>query len=529
MILRKPYGFLIKHFKLIHLIMTLFMGILIYQTNLLLEFFNDFVGSSQTIVGTEVVSTLFNNYAYIFAVAIVLASVIILVLMSFKDKPRFYYILTIIGYILLIILYAYSVSTIGSMQVRLVDERITRLIRDFLNIIFVFQIYSIFISLIRSIGLDIKKFDFNQDAQELNITDKDNEEFEINFEFDSHTLKRKIRRSYRNLRYYFIENKLMLMLVGIIIFLVSGIFVIRGITKQEVTYSTGQVFSPINYNISIIDSYLTENDYRANKITDENETLVAVKFKIKTPNKTSKFIFGKLSLQIGDHKFYHTNEYAAKLIDIGTTYINQNLTDTYQEYLLVYEIPSELKNNSMTLVYTEQIVKGMFSDKTDDIRIKISPTDLDQSHIEESISIKQNYIIGTGLLKGYELKVNSFDINSTFNINYNVCISTSECYQFYEIVKSTLSGINDKGILKLNMDLIVPENSTFNIKSLITQLGSIEYEVGGNKKVSSIDKMIDTTHSDENYYFEIKREILESESFNLVIKARNDIYKIKLK
>ena len=72
MILRKPYGFLIKHFKLIHLIMTIFMGILIYQTNLLLEFFNDFVGSQQAIVGNEVISFLFNNYSYLFSIIIVL-------------------------------------------------------------------------------------------------------------------------------------------------------------------------------------------------------------------------------------------------------------------------------------------------------------------------------------------------------------------------------------------------------------------------------------------------------------------------
>lgn len=529
MILRKPYGFLIKHFKLIHLIMTLFMGILVYQTNLLLEFFNDFVGSSQIIIGTDVIGTLFNNYAYIFATVIVLASIIIFVLMSFKDKPRFYYVLTIIGYILLIILYVYTVSTIGEMQKSLVDERITRAIRDFLNIIFIFQIYTIFISLIRSIGLDVKKFDFNQDAQELNITDKDNEEFEVNVEFDAHTLKRKLRRNYRNLKYYFIENKMMLLIVSSIVILIGGIFVIRGLTKKEVTYSVGQIFSPLNYNISILDSYITDNDYRANKITKEDKTLVAIKFKIKTPNKTSKFIFGKLALQIDDNKFYHTNKYSSKLTDIGTTYINQNLTDTYQEYLLVYEIPSEFKNNSMELVYTEQIVRGMFNDKTDDIRIKINPVNLDKAHIEENISLKQNYIIGTGLLEGYELTINDYEIKNIFKINYNTCVRGNECYNFYEIVKPTLSGISDKGVLRLNLSLITPENANFNIKTLITQFGSIEYEFEGIKKSSSIDKLIDTTRNDGNYYFEIKKEILESGKLNLVIKARNDIYRFRLK
>ena len=78
------------------------------------------------------------------------------------------------------------------------------------------------------------------------------------------------------------------------------------------------------------------------------------------------------------------------------------------------------------------------------MKIKINPINLDEVHIEEDINVKQNYIIGTGLLKGYQLKVNSFDVSKFFNINYNVCITNNECYKFYEIVKPTLKGIDDR-------------------------------------------------------------------------------------
>lgn len=529
MILRKPYAFLIKHFKLIHLVMTLLMGILVYQTNLLLEFFNDFVGSSQIIIGTEIVTSLFNNYAYICAGLVILIAAIVFILMTFKEKPRTYYVLTIIGYILLIVLYAYSVSTINEMQVGLVDERITRAIRDFLNMIFIFQIYTVFISLIRSIGLDVKKFEFGQDVEELNITDQDNEEFEVNIEFDSHTLKRKIRRNYRNLRYYFIENKLIFTLIIIITVLLGGFLIFRSLRSNTEIYGVGQHFSPINYNVTIGDSYITSNDYRLKKITSEDKSLVVVKFNIRTLNKTTNFVYGKLALQIGDDKYYHTNKYSSMLTDIGTTYIKQSLTDEFQEYMLVYEIPAEVKNDSMTLVYTEQIVKGLFNDKTDDIKIKINPVDLDVENIEENISIRQNYIVGTGLLKNHELKVNDFEFDSSFKINYNSCVKTNECYQFYEIVKPTLSGISDKGVLRINMDLIVPDNSKITVKSLIAQFGSIKYEINGVKKVSSIGKMLDITHKDGNYYFEIKKEILGAEKISLVIATRNDVYNFILK
>jgi len=281
MILRKPYAFLIKHFKLIHLIMTICMGFLIYQTNALLEFFNDFINSSQVKIGIDVISSLFNSYSYIFAMAIIVISVIVFVLMSFKDKPRLYYVSIILGFCLLIGLYAYSISTIYKMQDGIVDERIIRAIRDFLNIIFIFQIYGVFISFVRFIGLDVKKFDFSQDVQELNITDNDNEEFEVNVEFDSHTLKRKLRRNYRSLKYYIVENKIIL--IGILIATISvcGVLVVRMVIKKDIIYTQGQIFSPTNYSVSILDSYLTQKDYRDNLIINKNEMLVVVKLKIK--------------------------------------------------------------------------------------------------------------------------------------------------------------------------------------------------------------------------------------------------------
>ena len=95
MILRKPYAFLIKHFKLIHFIMALCMGVLLYQTTILQNFFNEFAGSTQVIVDTDIANVLLGGYIYIFPVLVVIMSLIVLVLMSLKDKPRLYYLLNI--------------------------------------------------------------------------------------------------------------------------------------------------------------------------------------------------------------------------------------------------------------------------------------------------------------------------------------------------------------------------------------------------------------------------------------------------
>lgn len=530
MVLRKPYAFLIKHFKLIHLIITVLMLFLIFQTNTLLNFFNNVIASSQIVIGTNVIDNLFSNYMYLASAGVLLFATVIFILMSFKEKPKLYYGMTIVGYILLIVLYSYSIKTIGTMQKELVDERVIRAVRDFLNIMFIFQIYTLVISFVRTIGLDVKKFDFKDDFSGLGLDDSDNEEFEVNVNFDAAKLKRKFRREYRNIRYYFAENKFMLIAIVIIVVLVGSFFLYRGLRDDTRECYMGQPFNPVGYNMIIQNAYETSQDYQFNNIAPEGKTLVVIKFKIKTTNKTEKFIFGKLALKIGDTKYYHNTKYKDLVSDLGTSYVAQALTDSYQDFVLVYEVPAELKNKKMNLIYTEQLVSGMFKTKTDDIRIPLLVTNLDIKKDPESININQSYIIGEGLLKDYTLKMISFDMNNSFNINYDVCVSSEECYTYYEYLMPSLSGISDKALLKLKMDLSIPDDGNIkNVGNLITSFGYIQYALGDKINTQKIVKKLETTHKDGNYYFEIKREIMDADSVSLIIRARNYNYQFKLK
>ena len=111
--------------------------------------------------------------------------------------------------------------------------------------------------LVRGLGFDIKKFDFKSDLQELNITASDSEEVELTVGLDSNAIKRKGRRSLRELKYYYIENKYMLNIV-LIVFLVIGAFSIF-INKEVVNkvYDEGETMNTSIYNLTVTDSYTT--------------------------------------------------------------------------------------------------------------------------------------------------------------------------------------------------------------------------------------------------------------------------------
>ena len=64
MILRKPYKFLIKHFKLIHLILTLLMVYVVYKFNYIFSFFNTTVENYVGIITTDATGSLYNIYIF---------------------------------------------------------------------------------------------------------------------------------------------------------------------------------------------------------------------------------------------------------------------------------------------------------------------------------------------------------------------------------------------------------------------------------------------------------------------------------
>ena len=103
MILRKPYAFLIKKFKLIHLILTGILIYICYKSYKILSFFNTYIASSRH----DVIDGLSDNYlgplVYIAILFVIFISIFIFLLMKNKDKPYKYYLASIIYYFLFIL------------------------------------------------------------------------------------------------------------------------------------------------------------------------------------------------------------------------------------------------------------------------------------------------------------------------------------------------------------------------------------------------------------------------------------------
>ena len=205
MIIKKPYAFMLKHFRLIHLLLLIPMIFLVTQTRGIISFFGEYVANNYTLAAsTDVLSSLASNYINIFmylAVIIILAVFVTLsILLQRKEKPVRFYNISIIYYLVIFILITVSFSIFTAIENDTLDPVMIRMIRDLATVIHYSQYIFIAFTAIRGIGFNIQKFDFKSDLAELEISSEDSEEVEFLVGIDTDKAKRNIRRFFRELK-----------------------------------------------------------------------------------------------------------------------------------------------------------------------------------------------------------------------------------------------------------------------------------------------------------------------------------------
>ena len=169
MLFKKPFAFLIKYFKVIHFALTIMTAYLLFRTNHIFRFIGEYMNSSISTIGTRITSSLFTPAMIVVMIGILILTFIILGLMSFKKKPTRFYVFNIIVYCFVTFVLVYSYTNIKTLEIGLLDVRTLKLIRDFCLLALILQSLSLITVGMRATGFNIKKFDFEQDLEDLKI------------------------------------------------------------------------------------------------------------------------------------------------------------------------------------------------------------------------------------------------------------------------------------------------------------------------------------------------------------------------
>ena len=519
MILRKPFALLIKYFKVIHLALTMLIVYSIIKTTSILSFFNEYIASNRTILGHGITDQLFNNFMYISIILIIMIAFIVFVLMKYKKKKSFFYFLIILIYVYNYILYNYAFNNVSILETGLVDIRTLKVIQDLYTTLLILQYITVVISLIRATGFNIKKFDFQSDIQELQITENDREEFLVNIEFDVNKIKANYKKNIRHLKYAYKENRMFVHLIILIIIGAICFALYYNFGVYNKVYKNGETFKTKDFIMNVKDVYITSNDYKNNNLFN-NYKLVVVKINARgiygdTVIDTSKFYIKKKS-----ERYYVTSDYNKYVNDLGNIYNGDKLDTEFDSYNLVFKVPND-DVDELYLVYNES--------KDRNVKIKLDLIDLDIDKVYDEHSLNEEFTINNLLINNSKINISEFGISNMYVENYNFCVTNDNCYNSIEYIKPSITTHSNRAIVKLKGTYEFDESNNneklSTLSNLLINNAKIVYTIDGKDKESELYKIIKPSKIKNDYlYLEVLEEVMHAENLKLVITIRNNNY-----
>lgn len=519
MILRKPYAFLIKRFRLIHLILSLIVAYLIYNTSDILKVYNTYISSKQVSDVANAIGGLSRPLMYVALFIFIVSILTVATVLKIKKKPILMYVINTIITIAVIALYIYAYSTLRIIEVASVDVRLVRVIRDLLMILIGLQSIQFITLFVRATGFDIKKFDFGADLIGLQVTEEDREEVEVSVELDSDVSKRKIINFLRNFKYTFIENKIIFSgLIGILT-LILIIFIFVRYTNRIYVYEEKEMFKTNQFAAQIKNSYITNIDSNGNVISDSNKFII-VELSVNALVNNFTLNYGNIYIKDGNRKYFPTQKKDYYFQDLGKGYQNEKISVTeYDNYLIIFNVPNDISND----IY---FILNDVLENSESINVKLELNSIDEEkdvrnyQIGDVVSVNDVTYLGGFLISEYS-------ISKEFTNKYTYC-TNSVCYEaFYFVVANSLKNY-DTVLLKINTKNAIEGDNT-SIEQILKNYGRVKYKIGQNEYTYKLELLEPKVKNENEYYIEINSDIQNADEVYLNLNVRNMVYQYKLK
>ena len=502
MIFRKPYGFLIKNFKLIHLILTGLFIYLLIKVRDILGFYNAFIlGNASKLNAMSYVS---NFYLWSIVIAIVIC-IIIYGLLEYKKKPRALYLGLIAFLIVTGFIIDLSFDGLKEIAISVLDLKTLRLYRDLLRILVIFQYASVAVVLVRGLGFDIKKFDFVKDMHELNLDVSDDEEVELTLG-NTNTLQRKFFRWWRELKYYYLENKLFILIFLIILVAIGGstLFVRNEFVNK--VYQEGERFSSSEFSFNVLESYVTNRSSDGQVILKDDSSFVILKMAVAPYSRDKKLNSGNFVLHVNQNTYTYDNYYGSRFSDLGTAYKGQAIRGE-KVYLFIFKVANTDINSDMAFIYSGELT------------VQLSSIMLDEAEKSVNYKVGDNINLSDTSLGSGNFMINSYEVAKSFPYSYQYEVGGQTFTSQYSI--SSVKG----SILNLK---ITSNYSGLNNYSFLNTYAVLNYKIGEEVKTVKFDDKTPGNYK-EGVYLGADSELLEAEEiwFDIIIRNKHYVYRLK--
>ena len=531
MILKKPYAFLIKNFRIIHALIFIMMLYILTKTVSIYSFFNDYATKHYFTPQANLVNNYINIRIFIISILIIILSGIVYYLLSIKNKNRKTYFFTCLYYIISIAYFLYYRNVFIGLDDKLLSTETVRALRDIGLIFLIPQIVLLFIMLLRMLGFNLRQFEFKSDLEDLQIDKSDYEEIEVTLGKNNYKYARFFRKSIRYLKYFLAENKFFITIIASVIVLSIGIIFYVNIKVTNVVYFENQNVYAGTLWFTVEKSYITNKNVNGS-IIDNDKYFVLAKIKIENKSRIRYDLSRELfKLKVNDELLIPVFNLNKEFIDAGVIYKPMYILGEQDEEVMVI---FEINKNDVSKEYTLKINNAENTTITDNASrykdIIIRPIDLSDSVEEKSYVLPANVDFKGSLLENSNLTINTYVIDNSFKETIKNCINNN-CYNKTVMVEP----VNRyKAILKLKTNLTVDDNIYMkeyldNSSSLLEYFGKIKYRYLGENYESNLVKIVNKKLNNDYSYLEVPEKVLESDKISLIINVRGKIYSIILK
>ena len=529
MIIRKPYAFLIKNFKKIHIILlifSLFVGYKLLDVN---QYVREFMRLGTYDAFGDPISKHINGFLIFVILFLIIGSASLLILLLYKQKPWKIYLIPIIEYtaILLILFMVKNFFNIYTNRLDMADLRLTQ---DLLLISSFLQVVAIAIFGMRIFGIGTKKLQFSFDKEFLELSEEDREEVEIGINIDKYTFIRGFKRVKRYLKYFYYEHKSICNTFFALVILCIGFSIYKFFFVTNKSYTEGEKYNVNGYTFIINNAYITDKDYAGN-IIDETNNFVIIDLTVTNHSEKRTLNLEYFHLKNATQDYVTTNRvFSNEFQDLGTAYESKRemKRGETQNFIIIYKVDKaletsdkitkkknkvELKKNKFVLFYQE---------KSGTLR-KIVLQLKDLSTIEKGKTFERKEDL-TIKLKGEEETI-SFDyceVVTDFTYSTRDC-EVGSCLFEKEIIYPN----NTYNYLKIDFS-----SDTFEAKNMIDFLknyGKLNYiDDKGKKQVLEIEDPVGKKYYGKSVYIKVPKDLKENTEveFELIIRNKNYTYKL---
>ena len=535
MILKKPYAFLVKHFRMIHVLLLLCASYLMYKSWNIASFFEKYVSDNLRVYSIkmdELASTYVTIPMFIVSFAVFLLAGIILYLMKHKKKPIFFYLYIMLTYVIIIISYFYARSFLSGLEYNLPDLRVVNVIKDIYKVLCYIQIPILGIVFLRAIGFDLSKFDFKKDLLDLGIEEEDSEEYEFELKFDGDSIKSNAKKGLRYFKYFYKENKFLFVIFGFAIIIIAFTLIINSVLSKEKIYSQSDVIDIGGFKAKILETYKTNADVKGNKINSKYYYLIA---KVRLDNKSGyNSIFNKGLMRLSYSEFgstIPTTEVNSKFTEFGVNYYSQIIkAGETRDFVFIFEIPIENYDNELMLKYLMSVKYNKGNLKYDYKKVKLNPIELPQDMSVEKVdekSLGEELTFKDSVLGDTKIVINDVKFADTFSYDVVKC-NSSGCATKNNFLTAPKNSSVDLMLMRVDYN-ITYDNETlgkkYNNKTFLTTYGSIRFEVNGKEYNNRFDLVDMTPYYTGRYSFlQVREKVSMADKIYLDFTIRDKLY-----